>query len=212
MASAPLIPAEKPLYRRSVDSAIDEITPCSPNPHEAPCLERSQSHEGNSSKASTHSDKAVPSAVVPARKLQYYFTVFLLTLVCSMLAAFAWTMTCILVHRPATTDQYGRTLFSRWLQATRIIPAIDTVSTLPLALAVCSNVAVVFTQRRCNDQKFSLRQTIVLADKEWMDIEVYMKLMRGHWERYGCTFLYIAILLTVMGKWRSVFRRHEHCS
>lgn len=90
----------------------------------------------------------------------------------------------------------------KWLQVTGIIQSIVTVSTLPLTSAVCSNAAVVFTQRRCATGGISLRQTMVLADKGWMDVQVYAQLLRGHWKRYGSAFLYIAIALNVLGRLR----------
>ncbi|KAF8815773.1 hypothetical protein BYT27DRAFT_7224704 [Phlegmacium glaucopus] len=125
------------------------------------------------------------------------------------LAIFAWAVTCILSYRPITTDHYGiwfslnyiHPLFvknEQWFRMARFIQSIVTVLTIPLTSAVCSKAAVVFIQRQSG---LSLRQAMVLADKGWTEPKLYAKLLfaSGGLKRYGSSFLFLAILLNILG-------------
>lgn len=86
-----------------------------------------------------------------------------------------------------------------WLRAARVIQAILGVITIPLTTVVCARAAVVFTQRLHKRSDLSLRQTIALADRGWTSLEVYGHLVRGKIPKYGSSFLYIAIILNILG-------------
>jgi hypothetical protein len=87
----------------------------------------------------------------------------------------------------------------RWLQAAGVMQAIVAVSTIPLVSATCSSAAVVFVQRRCKSGDLSLRQVTVLADKGWTELEIYEQMLCGRRRQYGSRFLYLAIILNLLG-------------
>lgn len=149
--------------------------------------------------------------------------ILFLVLIYTFLILFAWVITCILVSRPITTGHYGiymgndstggypsavgsHTLYvdnEHWYRAVRVIQAIVSTLTIPLASAVCSAGAVVFTQKGKRENTLSLRQLMVLATSGWADIPTYWNLTPGvrknGWKRYGSSFLFLAILLNALG-------------
>lgn len=52
-------------------------------------------------------EKTDDSEVLPSRKLQPFRLVVYLACAYTAVATFAWSITCILVHRPVTTRHYG---------------------------------------------------------------------------------------------------------
>ncbi|KAF8812036.1 hypothetical protein BYT27DRAFT_7088253 [Phlegmacium glaucopus] len=152
-------------------------------------------------------------AAVPYTTLHRSAYIPKLVLGYTALAIFAWVLTCILSHRPITTDHYDisvhgyvngtaniHSLFvenQRWFRVARVIQSIVTVLTIPLTSAVCSKAAVVFVQRQSG---LSLRQAMALADKGWTDPKLYAKLLfSSGLKRYGSSFLFLAILLNILG-------------
>jgi hypothetical protein len=140
----------------------------------------------------------------------------------AVLATFTWTMICILNFRPVTTPTYGlnmalyqpsalldevRSLYSRndnVFQAITIFQAIVAVLTIPVASGICAAAAVIFTQRNAYNSKITLRQTMVLADTGWTDVELLSRLAFKGWKRYGSNLLAIAIIVHLLGM-HSVF-------
>ncbi|KAL4879461.1 hypothetical protein BJY04DRAFT_229024 [Aspergillus karnatakaensis] len=134
----------------------------------------------------------------------------ILAVIYAALAIAPWVIICILSFRPITADQYYATpdnyyldakgkqsLYrrnERWYHAARVLQAIAGIITLPLTSAICASAAVIYMQR---NQTLTLRQTIALADREWMDLPGFFGLKI--WKRYGSTFLYLSILLNILG-------------
>ena len=135
----------------------------------------------------------------------------------AILATFAWIMICILSFRPVTTQTYAlnmdiyqpypilnevRARYSRnddIFQAITIFQAIVAVLTIPVASAICTAAAVIFTQRNSYNSRLTLRQTMVLADKGWTDVELLTKLALKGWKLYGSSLLAIAIAVHLLG-------------
>lgn len=82
----------------------------------------------------------------------------------------------------------------------RVLQAIAAVLALPVTSTVCASAAVVYMQRHRN---ISLRQVMVLADREWMDLYTHMRMFSffgiGAWKRYGTSLLLLAMLLSLLG-------------
>ncbi|KAF2098316.1 hypothetical protein NA57DRAFT_77105 [Rhizodiscina lignyota] len=147
-------------------------------------------------------------------------SVLLLVLPYVIVAIFAWAITAVLAFRPITTksyklevngsdDGYPLKLHSRyvqnerWFEAARVLESIVTTLTIPVASAVCSSAAVIFAQRGKGSSGLSMRQTMILANRGWLDLSTYGSLIPGArekaWKRYASTFLVIAILLNLLG-------------
>lgn len=149
--------------------------------------------------------------------------VLILVLLYSGLALFAWVVTCILTHRPITAKHYGAWIFNKendgygwtgagyinslyvknenWYRTARVLQSIVSVLTIPLTSAVCSSAAVIFVQHNRKTFGLSMRQVMVLADKGWTDPATYARLFltsKG-WKRYGSSFLFLTILLIILG-------------
>lgn len=161
--------------------------------------------------------KEAAAIAISSRHLERFPLIVVLVTGYAILATFAWTTTCILVYRPLTTQRYTiwsksphdlirhypsprlYVLNERWFRAASIIQAIVTVVTIPLTSAICSAAAVVFVQRRARGVDLTLRRTVVLADRGWSSISIFVQLLQGHWKQYGSTFLYLAVVLNVLG-------------
>lgn len=149
------------------------------------------------------------------RRSWYIFSLVLLYTVCSI---FSWVITCILCLRPITISSYGvnqstyinpgdlHTLYKTnegWFRFARVLQAVVTILTIPIATAVCANAAVIFTQSGNSPSHLSLRQLMVLADKGWSDIPTLLSFVlrrrRRAWKRYGSSFLGVAIALHLVG-------------
>lgn len=139
----------------------------------------------------------------------------------SGLAIAAWTITCILSHRPIsglknyavdvaeTNNSYGwsgplyiQSLYIRnedWYRAARVLQSIVSVLTIPLTCAVCSSAAVTFVQRA--RKGLTVRKVMVLADGGWTDPGTYVRcfLTRRGWSQSGSSLLLIAIALNLLG-------------
>ncbi|KAI5364563.1 Putative major facilitator, sugar transporter, major facilitator superfamily [Septoria linicola] len=139
----------------------------------------------------------VKAAMHHTGKLQHFPLILRLTIFYVISSIVAWTIICVLVHKPLTTGHYGLyltdgdingakypshstyALNERIFRVARVMQAIIAVSTIPLTSAVCSTAAVTFMQRSRQHGSLSLRKTMVLADKGWADFEIYTQLLRG---------------------------------
>lgn len=86
------------------------------------------------------------------------------------------------------------------VKAASIVAAIASALTIPTIASVCTYAAVAFTQYHAKGQKLSLRQTLTLANQEWMSplmpaILLAPRLRRQH----GSGFLWFACFLTMLG-------------
>lgn len=154
----------------------------------------------------------------PSTRLHRSSYVFLLVTLYAGFALFAWVVTCILTHRPITTQHYGEWLWDtgsndlvyvknshalfvkneQWYRTARVIQSIVSVLTIPLTSAVCSSAAVIFVQHNQKSFRLSIRQVMVLADKGWSDPAAYVRTITS-WKRYGSSFIVMAILLNILG-------------
>ncbi|KAI9373941.1 hypothetical protein BJX61DRAFT_551929 [Aspergillus egyptiacus] len=129
----------------------------------------------------------------------------------------SWIITCILTSRPIPTDSYdsisgyhrtwpGPKQYSlylqneRWYHAARVLQSIASVLVLPLTSAVCASAAVIYMQRGGD---LTLRQTMALADRSWMDLWTGLKLLplfqTDTWKRQGSSFLRLALVVSLLG-------------
>ncbi|KAJ5175919.1 uncharacterized protein N7482_001796 [Penicillium canariense] len=185
-----------------------------PEPHsEEDSLSTQQCTESN------HEPKP-PKPSVPLRRTVY--PVFLVLLY-SGAALYAWVIICILTHRPIGgigygLDQLNSTLAhphlgisvpkylndffdksERYLRAARVVQSLVSVVTIPLTSAVCSQAAVVYTQRKRWRNGPTLRQSMALADKGWTDIDLIRRLILGGWKKYSSTLLLLGLFLHLLG-------------
>ena len=106
---------------------------------------------------------------------------------------FIWAITCTLSYKPVqfktyfdTTGQFSRDQFEqndRWRRVSRIgLQALGTLS-IPLTSAVCTKAVVAYSQRSSNNRQptISMRQTLVLADEGWLDLNMDESLWSHGW-------------------------------
>lgn len=130
------------------------------------------------------------------------------------IALSAWVVECILIYKPIGARSYDfkeyvsdiSEIFSksdRYLRSARTLQSVASVLTIPLTSTICSCAAVAFLQRqpKRGRQGPTLRQSMVLADKSWMDPVLITKLVTGGWKQYGSLFLLVAILLHLLGRY-----------
>lgn len=128
-----------------------------------------------------------------------------------------WILTCILAGRPALNGANGTnngiryfpqtglspngvlSIFS-WVAATRTLSSIASVATIPVVSALLAQAAVGYTQKRKVDQKLSMRQTFVLADRRWSDITVLYEAARTKGVGMGSRFLWLGMGLVCISE------------
>jgi len=96
-----------------------------------------------------------------------------------------WVLTCVMAIRPPglpsyynQKGEYGMKLYSVmifWMGFIRVLNSIASVSTIPVVSALLAQGTVVYAQRRKVKQALSLRQTLTLADRGWIDIPTLWK-------------------------------------
>ena len=146
------------------------------------------------------------------RKRAIYLLVFYVPLL-----IIPWILTCILAGQPALNGADGTnngvryfpqtglspngvlSIFS-WVAATRILNSIASVATIPVVSALLAQAAVGYTQKRKVDQKLSMRQTFVLADRRWSDITVLFEAARAKGKGMGSRFLWLGMGLVCISK------------
>lgn len=104
-----------------------------------------------------------------------------------------WTYTLQPWRDPAKSSQLMR--------AAKILAAIAGVLTLPTVASVYSYAAVSFAQYRANGQKLSIRQTLALANQDWMSpLMPLFFLIPTQNRRLGSRFFWFGCFLTILGK------------
>ena len=125
---------------------------------------------------------------------------------------FIWAIACTLTYKPVqfetyfdTTGRFSRGQFEqndRWRRVSRVgLQVLGTLS-IPLTSAVCARAVVVYCQRSSNKRQpaISMRQTLVLADKGWMDLNTWMNLFGPMGGRIYSPLLILSMLLCALGK------------
>ncbi|KAJ5494553.1 hypothetical protein N7463_010640 [Penicillium fimorum] len=176
---------------------------------------------GISSSNSQHASKDEVNDQNNSVPLQRSVYMVFLVLLYGVAAIYAWAIICILTYRPIGGTYYGMDelneipedysyvptedlaiFFARsekYLRAARIVQSLVSVVTIPLTSAVCSQAAVVYIQRKRGKNSPTLRQSMALADKGWMDIAMLKKLAFGGWRKHMSSLLLFALLLHLLG-------------
>ena len=141
------------------------------------------------------------------------------TLSLSLASAFAagtiiiWAITCTLSYKPIqirtyldTTGQYSRSQFEqndRWRRVSRVGLQVLATLSIPLTSAVCAGATVVYCQRSSNRRQpaISMRQTLVLADKGWLDPSTWIDLCGPMGRRIYSPLLILSMILCGLGKY-----------
>ncbi|KAJ7290564.1 hypothetical protein C8J57DRAFT_1705887 [Mycena rebaudengoi] len=152
--------------------------------------------------------------------LQYSASIVFFALCYATMAVIAWAATCYLSFKPIGAKHYGVVVLNKendgygwisdeayhqlyvrseeWFRAARVLAAIVATLTIPVATSVCTRAAVAFHQR----QRLTLRQTMTLADKAWIEPVTWLRLVgagitgRGS---FASSFLIAAIFLNLLG-------------
>ncbi|KAJ6566051.1 hypothetical protein B0H19DRAFT_940421, partial [Mycena capillaripes] len=175
------------------------------------------------------SDRSLTSTLAPECKhraewapLQYSASIVLFALCYATMAVIAWALTCYISFKPIggggkhygvivlnkENDGYAGSsdnaylwlylLSETWFRVARVLTAIVATLTIPMTTSVCTRAAVAFHQR----QRLTLRQTMTLADKAWIEPATWLRLVcagitgRGS---FSSSFLIAAIFLNLLG-------------
>ncbi|KAJ7779902.1 hypothetical protein B0H16DRAFT_1878518 [Mycena metata] len=150
--------------------------------------------------------------------LQSSASIVFFVLCYAAMAVIAWTATCYLSFKPIGAKHYGVVVSNtenngygdfgpqgyhqlyvqseKWFRAARVLASIVATLTIPVATAVCTRAAVAFHQRK----RLTLRQTIMLADKAWIEPVTWLRLLIVDGRRsIASSFLIAAIFLNLLG-------------
>ena len=146
------------------------------------------------------------------KKLHRHTTSLWLASAFAIASIFIWAITCTLSYRPVefethldTTGRFSRGQYEqndRWRRVSRVgLQVIGTLS-LPLTSAICSGAVVVYCQRSSNKRQpaVSMRQTLALANKGWLDLNTWMNLFGPMSGKIYSPLLIFSILLCGLGK------------
>ncbi|KAJ7720621.1 hypothetical protein B0H16DRAFT_1335984 [Mycena metata] len=159
----------------------------------------------------------IPRPAVWASLQSSAFIVFFVLCYAAM-AVIAWTATCYLSFKPIGAKHYGVDVLYKqnngygdidpqayhqlyvqreeWFRAARVLASIVATLTIPVVTAVCTCAAVAFHQRK----RLTLRQTMMLADKAWIDPGTWLRLLIVDGRRsIASSFLFAAIFLNLLG-------------
>lgn len=164
-----------------------------------------QKHEKSISRSTAQNNKS-------SKKLERHTMSLWLASAFAIASIFIWATTCTLSYKPVqfktyfdTTGQISRDQFEqndRWRRVSRIgLQALGTLS-IPLTSAVCTKAVVAYFQRSSNNRQptISMRQTLVLADKGWLDLNTWMNLFGPMAGRIYSPLLILSLLLCGLGK------------
>lgn len=140
------------------------------------------------------------------------YTLFLVSIYGS-LAALSWTIICVLAYKPVNARTYSFSNRIGWqdedvyrknedvYRAMRVIQALVGLLTIPVTSAACSCAAVAYVQHNKHSFGMSMRQTIALADRGWMDPTTIVRLFTSPraFRKIGSVFLLLALALNIIG-------------
>ncbi|KAJ7720637.1 hypothetical protein B0H16DRAFT_1474330 [Mycena metata] len=161
---------------------------------------------------------ATPSQWAAWAPLQSSASIVFFVLCYAAMAVIAWTATCYLSFKPIGAKHYGVNVLymqnngygdigpqayhqlyvqsEEWFRAARVLASIFATLTIPVATAVCTRAAVAFHQRK----RLTLRQTMMLADKAWIEPVTWLRLLIVDGRRsIASSFLIAAIFLNLLG-------------
>lgn len=120
-----------------------------------------------------------------------------------------WVLTCIIARDPSfilkSDNRYTYDVDRRYSANYTILTAIDALNalafvlSLPVLSSLLARAAVVFTQRRKENQKLTVRQLVALADRGWWDISSVFHMWTSSWLLFfGWALLLIAFVLPIV--------------
>jgi hypothetical protein len=166
-----------------------------------------------------------PKPPPPLVPLRYRKRSIYLLLFYAPLLIIPWVLTCVLAGSPAPNGGNGQRYFPQsglsasgvfsmlgWVAAVRTLNSIAGVVTIPVTSALLAQAAVVYTQKRKPNQKLSLRQTFVLADRRWSDVTVLVEACRSTGSGISSRFLWLGVILIVLSMPILVIQIHRSTS
>ncbi|KAF3396258.1 hypothetical protein F1880_006821 [Penicillium rolfsii] len=137
----------------------------------------------------------------------------LLTVLFAALAVYSWVILAILSFRSLSTSSWQENVsyakkekyYPNWdfdarlYRSARVIQSILSVIILPWTSAVCAHAAVIFMQNQKDSMGLTLRQTMSLADRRWLDFSLLPDVLGGNWKKHGSVLLLLAIILHFLG-------------
>jgi hypothetical protein len=207
----------------SMADVQDPMSPPSHQPSAQPQATSSNLRRAPDAPPSRRTREKLENIVILKRNYYVCFLVFIY----AALAIGSWSILCLLSQRPLIARHYNydhqhssfsaddRTLDAiwarneNWLQAALVIWSIVNLSTIPLTSTVCAYAAVRFTQYSSAGRNLTLRQTLVLADRGWINIPFLAKVIfnyKKHGRNAVSRFVLIAIALHFLGKLASSHR------
>lgn len=137
----------------------------------------------------------------------------LLTILFTALAVYSWVILAILSIRPISTSSWQANASyanrykyhldwdfdARLYRSARVIQSILSVIILPWTSAVCAHAAVIFMQHQKDSMSLTMRQTMALADRRWLDFSLLSDVLGGTWKKHGSLLLLLAIILHFLG-------------
>ena len=164
-----------------------------------------QKHEKSRSKSTAQKNNS-------SKKLERHPMSLWLASAFAIASIFIWAITCTLSYKPVrfetyfdTTGRFSRGQYEqndRWRRVSRVgLQVLGTLS-IPLTSAICARAAVVYCQRSSNNRQpaLSMRQTLVLADKGWLDLNTWMNLFGPMGAKISSPLLILSILLCGLGE------------
>ncbi|KAG8526396.1 uncharacterized protein KY384_000390 [Bacidia gigantensis] len=163
-----------------------------------------QKHGKSKSKSTTRKNESF-------KKLERHTLSLWLASAFAIVSIFTWAITCTLSYKPVRFETYHDSIgrFSkgqfeendRWRRVSRVgLQVLGTLS-IPLTSAVCARAVVVYCQRSSTKRQptISMRQTLVLADKGWLDLDTWVNLFGPTGGRYYSPPLVLSMLLCGLG-------------
>ena len=152
-----------------------------------------------------HQDSRKPKLLLRRTTTMYLLILYLPLLVVP------WVFICILNERPIGITSYynqnpglSRNQFRNIrasISAAQVMNAVAAVLVIPVLSAIVAEAAVVYCQRRHEDQTLTIRQTFALADRAWSDIPRLCKAVFSKKEKdINSRFLWLSSLLLLLGE------------
>ncbi|KAL8667360.1 MAG: hypothetical protein Q9168_007273 [Polycauliona sp. 1 TL-2023] len=159
-----------------------------------------QQHEMSRSKSVAHKNDS-------SKKLEHHTLSLWLASAFAIASIFIWAITCTLSYKPIqfetyfdTAGRFSRDQFEqndRWRRVSRVgLQALGTLS-IPVTSAICTRAVVVYCQRSSKKRQpaITMRQTLTLADKGWLDLHTWMNLLGPKAGKVYSPLLLLSMLL-----------------
>lgn len=124
----------------------------------------------------------------------------------------SWILTCVMMYRPIMLPSYisQKGAYSmaqirqheNWVAAVDVLNRIATVLGVPVVSAVLAQGAVVYAQKRKENQSLSIRQLFPLADRGWVDpVTLWTSFWHNNIELTTSTcYLWLGALLVLISR------------